>query len=356
MSAPSNSRLPEQQSIAHKLSATSSPVLLWATLGLLMLLFQLYVWGSWISGPNFVPTDPGPDPIGAGQKFYFLFIQIAIPIAAAICLWFWVVRPWRRDGKMSADGMIAIAGSAAVFWDMSMNYTSTVLLYNSHLINFGSWTLGSWPGWTSPNGNLLPEPLVAIVPGYTALVVSQAYVICWVLRKAKERWPGLGVISIIGLIIIGLTCLDSVIEMALVRSGIYAYPGGIRAITLFAGETYQFPLSEGFLFGGLGIGSIAILRFFKDDKGQSFAERGLEKLRVGEVARQWLRFLAIFGFIHGAFFMLYMVPSQWFSTHSDPFPEGYPSYLINHMCVYGEHRNQCPGPGISMPRPLNNPF
>lgn len=323
----------------------------WAVLGALMLAFQAYVFGAWIFGPNFVPTPTGPDAISDGTLLYFSILQTAVPLLAAFFFWRWVVAPWRRDGQLSIDGMLALSGATTVFWDMSMSYTSTALLYNSHLVNFGSWTLGSWPGWTSPAGNLLPEPILVSGPGYLALVVSQAFFMCWLVRKAKQRVPTLGLLSVLCLMVIGLTIIDSALEIALIRTSVYAYPGGIRALTLFAGETYQFPLTEGFLFGGLAVGAMAMLRYFIDDKGQTLAERGLHKMRYGHTKRQWLRFLAVYGFVHGAFFVLYMIPNQWLSTHSDPFPQGYPSYMINGMCVAGAQGDQCPGPGVAMPRP-----
>ena len=63
------------------------------------------------------------------------------------------------------------------------------------------------------------------------------------------------------------------------------------------------------------------------------------------------KILAIFGAVHAAFVILYMVPCQWLATHSDPFPAGYPSYLTNGMCQSGADGRTCPGPGIPMPRP-----
>jgi hypothetical protein len=327
------------------------PVVFWAVLGALMLVFQLYVLGKWVTGPNFVPTDPGPDTISEARHLFYIFMQIAVPLATAVMFWFMLVRPWMREGRMTTDGRLIIAAGMVFFWDMSMNYSSTVLFYNSHLVNFGSWNLGSWPTWFSPNANVLPEPIFIAIPGYTCMVFSQALFICWLLRKAKARRPQLGVASIIGLIIVGLTIVDSVIEIVLIQTEIYAYPGAIHAVTIFAGEPYQFPLTEGFLFGGLGVGAIAVLNFFRDDKGQTFAERGIEKIKYGEGGKQWIRFLAVYGFVHGAFFTLYTLPNQIISVNTDPFPQGYPSYMHNGMCVYGVNGDECPGPGVMMPRP-----
>lgn len=327
-----------------------APIGVWAALGVLILLFQLYVLGRWITGPNFVPTPTGPDAISEVQHWYFLFLQTAIPLGAIYCIFKWVIMPRLRLGHLSADGRLFLAGSLIFFWDMSMNYSATTLLYNSHMLNFGAWTNGSWPMWFSPKGNLLPEPILVTPPGYTALVTTQALFVCWLMRKAKARWPGMGQLSALGLIIAGCAVVDTLIEIFLIRTEVYAYPGAMRSFALFAGETYQFPLNEGILFGGFGVGSMAALLYFRDDKGNTLAERGVESLRVGATAKGWLRGLAVFGFCHSVFFLLYFVPMQFFSLHSGPYPQGYPSYMLNGMCVYGVNHDQCPGPGVMLPR------
>jgi Spirocyclase AveC-like len=325
-------------------------VTIWASIGVAILLFQLYVLIRWVCGPYFTPTNPGSDPISASQQTYFLLLQIAVTVAAVICLIKWLIVPWWREGEMTSSGRLFAAGAMIFFWDLGMNFTSTVLFYNSHLVNYGAWALGSWPGWVSPDGNLLPEPVFITIPGYTSLVTTQAIFVCWLLRKAKERWPGLGVMPQLGIILVGCTVVDSIIEIALLKTGAYAYPGAVRSLTLFAGKTYQFPLYEGFLFGGLGVGAMTALHHFRDDKGFTYAEKGIDQMNMGKAGKQWIRGLAVYGFCHLLFLSLYTIPMQFFSLNSDPFPEGYPSYMVNGMCTYGIHRNQCPGPGVMMPR------
>lgn len=326
-------------------------VLLWAGIGATFIAFEVFVLLRWVLGPNFTPTPPGPDQISSGMQAFYVAVQIAVSVAAVGCLYFWVVRPWRREGRLTTDGMLALSGMMIFFWDMCMNYTSVSLLYNSKLVNFGAWANGSWPTWISPNANNLPEPIFVTIPGYTALVFSQVVFVLWLLRKAKARWPGMGVLGVVATIFVGLTIVDTIIETLLLRTGLYAYPGAIRAITLFAGQTYQLPLSETVLFGGLGLGAIAMLSYFRDDRGQTFVERGLDTLKIGARGKQLVKFCAIFGAVHAAFLVLYMVPQQWFALHSDTFPEGYKSYQINDMCASGADGKTCPGPGVPMPRP-----
>jgi Spirocyclase AveC-like len=347
---------PALRSVADAEAAKPRPVVYWAVAGALLLAFEVFVLATWVTGSHFEATPTGPDDISGGTQAYFTALQIAVPVATALCLYFWVIRPWRREGRMTTDGMLALSGGMLFFWDMCMNYTSVTLLYNSHLVNAGAWANGSWPGWTSPNANLLPEPLLVAVPGYTCLVFGQVVFMLWILRKVKARRPNLGFLGTIATLIGGLFLIDTIIETLLVRSGVYAYPGGIREITLFAGETYQMPLSESFLFGGLGLGAVAALMYFRDDKGRTIVERGLDRVRVGVKRRQLVKFCAIFGAVHLSFLVLYMVPNQWLATHSDPYPDGYESYMLNGMCASGADGQTCPGPGVPMPRPEDNPF
>lgn len=246
--------------------------------------------------------------------------------------------------------MLTLSAGMVFFWDMSMNYTSVSLLYNSHLVNRGAWANGSWPGWVSPNANYLPESLFITIPGYVALVFSQVMLVLWMLRKIKAHRPKFGAAASVAFIFVGLVVVDTIIETMLLRTEIYAYPGAIRAITLFAGHTYQVPLSETVLFGGIALGAIACLSHFRDDRGQTVVERGLDKIRVGPKSKQLIKFLAIFGAVHLSFLVLYMVPQQWFAVHSGPFPSDYKSYMINDMCASGSDGKTCPGPGVPMSR------
>lgn len=327
------------------------PVVLWAMLGAAFLVFEFVVLGRWVFGDTFTRThNPGPDTVSDTTKAYYVALQVGVTSATLLLMHVWVVRPWRREGKLTINAMFALAGAMLFFWDMSMNYTSTSLFYNSNFVNFGAWANGAWPGWMSPGANLLPEPVFVAIPGYTSLVFSQAIFILWLLRRAMARWPNMGRLGQAGFIVLGLTIVDTIIEILLLRMDLYAYPGGIRAITLFAGETYQLPLSETFLFGGLGIGCVAMLMHFRDDRGRALVERGIDRVQLGERGKQGVRFLAIFGAVHLGFFALYMIPNQYLSTHSDEFPKGYPSYLENGMCQSGPNRDQCPGPGVPIPR------
>jgi len=345
-----------QAAATRLVERATPPVVRWAWLGAAILVFILYVFARWFITGRAVPTPPGPDPLSAVSRAFIYWVQWVAMLAGLLAFSLIVVVPWIRERQLTTTGMLYICWLTLFFQDPMMNYTSPTVLYNSYMVNLGTWTLGSTPGWTSPHGNNLPEPLLLIVVGYTIIGYSLCFPVLMMLNKIKEWRPqtskaGLGAIGILILI-----ALDTLFESLLLRTGVYAYPGGIRAITLFGGQTYQFPMSEGIFYGGFTIGSTMLLLLYRDDRGQTFVERGLERLKIGNTARQWVKFLALFGYVQLSMFLVFSVPMQWFATHSDPFPSGYPSYMINGLCTYGAQANQCPGPGVLMPRPLNNPF
>ena len=159
----------------------------WASIGVALLVIELYTWVSWISGPYFTPTVP-TEPMTDGQVATMWAFQIIAPILMIFAAWYWIVKPWREQGQLTTDGMLAITLTMLVFFDPTFNYASTALFYNSHFINFGAWTT-SMPGWMSPNGHRLPEPLLVSIPGYLVAVFGQVVFVLWVMRKYKARRP-----------------------------------------------------------------------------------------------------------------------------------------------------------------------
>lgn len=321
----------------------------WALIGIVLLVIESYTWISWITGPYFTPTIPTEPMTGIPVIMMWIY-QIAGPLLMILGTWYWIIKPWRQHGQLTTDGMLAISASMIVFYDPTFNYTSTSLFYNSHYINFGAWTT-SIPGWMSPKGHLIPEPLLVSIPGYLIAVFGQAVFVLWILRKYKARNPNASAFTMAVLIIASLFIVDTVLEILLIQSRVYMYPGAIHALTLWPGEWYQFPLTEGLFFGGFGIGITALLMYFKDDKGETFADRGLERTKYKKWQKQTIKFLSLFGCAHLGFLILYTVPSAFVALHSDTFPKERPAYFENGMCVYGMDGNQCPGPGVMMPRP-----
>jgi hypothetical protein len=115
----------------------------------------------------------------------------------------------------------------------------------------------------------------------------------------------------------------------------------------------QLPLSTTFLVAVIETFAVFLL-LSRNSNGHSIVERGAERLD-GTVRRKLLtRFLALYGATHLAIACLYIAPTQWFALQADAFAGPHPSYMTNGMCVYGDRKNECPGPGISLPRPTGD--
>src|SRR5580692_8301728 len=73
------------------------PVKVWAFFGAAILVFQIVIWTAWIAGPNFkrVPTGPTQPP-EAMKIAIWSFLSLGFVLAAA-AIWFFVIRPWRRE-------------------------------------------------------------------------------------------------------------------------------------------------------------------------------------------------------------------------------------------------------------------
>lgn len=148
----------------------------------------------------------------------------------------------------------------------------------------------------------------------------------------------------IGLIVCGLAtiaAIDFVLEIVLIRTQLYAYPGSIRWLSLLGGTRYQFPAYETLVAGAL-FTSVAALRFFVDDRGRSIAERGIDEQRLPAVRAGALRLLAVTGFVTLAM-LGYSFFWCWASFYGGPYAKDLPSYLVNDMCG--------PGTGYACPHP-----
>lgn len=351
-------RVTESLSAATSLGAQPKskikPVHLWAALGGAILVFQLYVWISWLTGPNFERVPAGPSEPPMFMKVVLVTLTIFCVVGLPIAIYYFIVRPWRRERRITLDGMLVGAMGLMLFQDPLLNYNSTWSTYNTWLWNRGSW-VQDIPGWVSfgEPGAMMAEPVLINIGGYAFIVLLCVISGCWVMRKVKQRWPNISNVGLVGVVVAYCIFFDLVMEgMIFLPMGFFTYPGAIQALSLNAGTYYQWPIYEGLMWGGVQAG-LTCLRFFTDDRGRTFVERGLDSVRGGFVRQQFIRFLAISAACSTFFFVLYNIPAQWFAMHQDPWPEDIlkRSYFLMGIC--GEQTDRpCPDPAL--PVPLQN--
>jgi hypothetical protein len=327
---------------------TFLPVRAWAWAGGLILAVQLYVWGKWITGPYFVRVPQGPSDPPTLMKTVLVIWTGVIMLGFPVAIWHFIWKPWHRERRITTDGMLLVGMGLLFFQDPLLNYLNTWCTYNTWMWNRGSWVMDV-PGWVSWNrpGAMMAEPLLMNAPGYSYGVLLCTMLGCWVMRRAKLRWPKLGVPGLLGVLIVFTFFFDIVMEgFFLMPMGLFTYPGAIRSLSLFPGTYHQYPIYEGLLWGAVQAGFCS-LRFFTDDRGRTFAERGLERVQGGAAKKQSMRFLAIFGALSTFFFVFYTIPAQWLAMHADPWPEDIQkrSYFTMGICGEGTGR-LCPHPAL----------
>jgi hypothetical protein len=320
----------------------------WAAAGIFFVALQIYVYGSWITSDHFERTPAGPTPLPGWMKVLLQFWQWG-GLAFALGLIYWyVVRPLRRNRKMSSDGLLCLA-FLTLFWQNSLiSYFNISLTWNAFMINYGGWEL-KIPGWLAPRANHTAEPFVTLPPMYIYFMFFAVVIGCQVMNLIKKRWPNLGKFGLSMAAFGAFMVFDTLLEPLLMASGVWTYPGAIKGLTLYHGNYWQFPIYEAVLFGGCWA-AWCCLRYFKNDKGHTVVERGVEELRASPKAKTWLRFFAIAGFLNVTM-VLYSVIWAIFGLYSSPWPEDITkrSYLTNTLCGAGTSY-ACPGPRIPIPR------
>lgn len=337
--------------LGAQVQPTAKPVKIWATIGGALLVLQLYVWIRWITGPFFERVPGGPNDPPMYMKVPLLANAIVLWVALPVAVWWFFIRPWRRERRITLDGMLVVSIGLMFFQDPLLNYLNTWCTYNTWLFNRGSWT-PYIPGWVSPEepGRQVAEPLLTNVPGYAYGVLLITIVGCWVMRKVKARWPNISNLRLIAVTYAIAFVFDFVMEgLVLLPIGFYTYPGAIRSVSMNAGTYYQWPIYEGLMWGGVQA-ALCCLRYFTDDRGRTLVERGSEHVRGGFARQQFTRFLAVFAGVSGCFFFLYMAPAQWIAMHGDPWPEDHQkrSYFTGGICGDGTDK-PCPNPALPLP-------
>ncbi len=114
----------------------------------------------------------------------------------------------------------------------------------------------------------------------------------------------------------------------------WAYPGAVHSLSIFGGTIEQFPIYET-LFWGTVWSSLSLLRFHRDERGNSFVERGIDNIPVRASGKGVVRALPITAAVN-VVFLVYSIAMIWTTLlPGTSTPAGYPSYLRDGLCGAG---------------------
>ena len=156
------------------------------------------------------------------MKVAVIFFEVISIPAILACFYFMVVKPLRRDGKLSVDGALTIAFATVWFQDPLSAYSGTWFTYNAWALNYGSWQ-NSVPfatGKAAP-GAMIVEPILIVPGAYVYCFVVAMFAGSWVMRSARKRWPRLSAVQL------GAICVIAMFGFDIVLEGVMFMPLGI---------------------------------------------------------------------------------------------------------------------------------
>jgi hypothetical protein len=145
--------------------------------------------------------------------------------------------------------------------------------------------------------------------------------------------------------------LDVILEGVIwMPFGVYTYVGGHWPL-LFPDSYHVFPANEA-IFIGTWSTLVVFLYTFRNDKGQTLVERGIDEVRGGPVKKAGMQILAMIAVFQLGLLALYTVPQiAWFGSKPNEWPADAQrrSYLVDNICGPGADW-ACPGPKVPLNR------
>jgi hypothetical protein len=324
----------------------SKQVFVWAAFGALFTGIAIVGWARWLMSDYLTPSPTGTDAFGGWKEAYLRVVEFGLCGISLAVVWLYLIRPAVRDRRLDFDGMFIIGCFFTWFYDPLPNINNWTFTYNAHFVNLGSWT-HYIPLWHSPGQDYDPEPLLFIGSAYLAwffflpMLAGEKFI-----DTLRRRNPRMSTLAAFTCLYVLLLVIESVFFFAMTVPELMQFPGAIGWMTIGAGRPWQYPVYDAILAPVLFCG-IAALRYFRDEHGRSFVERGVETLRAPAWVRKFTSLLAITGAFQCLLIFGYLVPYQQFAERVDVTPH-MKSYMRGDACGAGTEY-ACPGKYVPVP-------
>ncbi|MCX2930090.1 spirocyclase AveC family protein [Mycobacterium sp. CVI_P3] len=329
-----------------------APVIL-AVIGGLIVAYALWTWGAWLAS---APAPVSATRDSADMSWWVARAYETIMVIAVAVIGTYVVRQCVRQGRLAFDAIIVIAGFFTLFWDPMVNWMQPNFMYSSQWLNVNTWVAQA-PGVVNPTAGLMPQP-VFIMLIYPFGLLGFAIIINHGMRLVQRRFPQISTFALMAFAYGYGLILGGCLEAPTFLSNLWGLPGAPADFSLFSnGQRYAW---AEYLTTGIVFTTFAAVRYFKNDKGETIVERGLQSFRpAAKTVVTVFATIAVFAMSMWAL-LLVQIPA---GLHASPYPDDYPAHLINGLCNIPGNPNStvptaygpCPGsPGFRMP--VNNTF
>lgn len=331
-----------QATISSTTTARFTPVRWWAALGLGIFVFEAYVVLQWMLSPDFAPVlPPLANEIEPWRGRLFGAVEIITGLLVLVCVGCFLVRPLIRERRLTTNGIVILIMPTVLFLDPIGQYIVPWWSYSSGFHNMGNWA-AHIPGFLAPNIERMPE-IYANAFAYFWGVGAPIIFIAWLMRWTKSHFPSTSTVRLLAVSFLAGCLYDVFLEIPPLYFQMYSYWGAVQAWSFFGGHYYQYPI-YGMMLWGLAAAAMANVLYWVDDRGETFPERGLDRLRLSAPLKAAYRTFALIGAFVVINFFCYHLPAGLIALHGDSMPVDTPQHLRNRICGDGTDY-LCPGPG-----------
>ena len=316
-----------------------------ALIGAPILFLNVWTVSAWLAdGPRQITAyRDHNDPSWYAARFYE-----GVMILVALAVIIYLIRGCVRERQfLTWDVMFCLCG-ATMFWaDAADNFFQPVLLYSSQWINLTN-PCGHMPFVVNPHCGAVPDAFLFNWLAETFALLGAVVVVMAGLDRLRLRKPHLSTAQLFGVVCLIGVLVDLLLEVPIIALGLWTYTASVGIPFAHYAKYALVELIE----GGLFVAFLIWLRYYKNDRGETLAERGLGHLRPGP--KKALTLLAMYGFVQLVTWVPGGLPMQAASFYQRPWPKDIPTHLLNGICdlgnVTGTNYGPCPASaGFRMP-------